>query len=121
MHEFWGKTTSIISDLIGHQIPVDPIILLLNDDSKLNLFEKQRKIWLAGLTATKKMIAQRWLPPHSLSIHQWLAYFHDIVMLELSAARINKAKSTTLSLWRDAASQISTIMTSVPQETVLQE
>lgn len=44
LHEFWDETTSVISHMIGDKIPVDPIILLLNDDSKLNLCDKQRKI-----------------------------------------------------------------------------
>ena len=57
VHDFWHKTTSIISDMIGCPIPLEPVVLLLNDDSGLNLTEKQRKIWLAGSTATKKMIA----------------------------------------------------------------
>ena len=72
--------------MIGCPIPLDPVVLLLNDDSGLNLTEKQKKIWLAGSTATKKMIAQRRLPPHSLAMRQWLSYFLDIVMLELSTA-----------------------------------
>ena len=59
VHEFWNKTTSIISDVIGCRIPTDPIVLLLNDDSKLHLLGRQKNIWLAGSTATKKMIAQR--------------------------------------------------------------
>ena len=72
--------------MIGCPIPLDPVVLLLNDDSRLNLTEKQRKIWLAGLTATKKMIAQRWLPPCTVAMRCWLSYFLDIVMLELSTA-----------------------------------
>ena len=38
------------------------------------------------------------------------------VMLELSTARINKAKPSTISLWESAAAQISDLMTSTPQE-----
>ena len=116
VHDFWHKTTSIISDMIGCPIPLDPVVLLLNDDSRLNLTEKQRKIWLAGSTATKKMIAQRWLPPHSLIMRRWLSYFLDIVMLELSTARVNKAKLRTVELWRSAAAQISDMLTSTAQE-----
>lgn len=54
--------------------------------------EKQRKI--VCLSATEKIIAQRRLPPH---FYQRLACLHDVVMLELSTVRFNKAKSSTLS------------------------
>lgn len=55
--------------------------------------EKQRKI--VCLSATEKIIARRRLPPH---FYQRLACLHDVVMLELSTARFNKAKSSTLSI-----------------------
>lgn len=116
VQEFWHKIAKTIGDIIGRPIPIDPIVWLLNDDSKLQLFEKQRKIWLAGSTAAKKMIVQRWLPPHSLSMHQWMAYFLDIVLLELSTARINKAKQKTINLWKDTAQQISDMLNSTDKE-----
>lgn len=116
VQEFWHKIAATIGDLIECPIPVDPIVWLLNDDSKLQLFEKQRKIWLAGSTAAKKMIVQRWLPSHSLSMQKWMAYFLDIVLLELSTARINKAKRRTINLWKDAAEQISNMMNSIEKE-----
>lgn len=74
VHAFWHTIAATVSNLIGKSIPVDPIIWLLNDDSKLELTERQRKIWLAGSTAAKKMIVQRWLPPHSLS-SGWLTFW----------------------------------------------
>lgn len=57
--EFWEKITSVLSDMIGKDIPVQPAVLLLNDDSNLGFTELQRKIWLAGLTSAKKIIVQR--------------------------------------------------------------
>ena len=74
---------------------------------------------LASATATKKINTGSPTPlppPHSLCIKQWLAYFLDIVMLELSTARINKAKSLTIDLWRNAAAQVSVLLTSASQE-----
>lgn len=117
VQEFWNNVATTIGDLINCQIPVDPIVWLLNDDSKLQLFEKQRKIWLTGSTAAKKMIVQRWLPPHSLSIQRWMALFLDIVLLELSTARINKAKRRTINLWKDAAEQISNMINPIHTQT----
>ena len=85
---------------------MEPNLLLLNDDSNLDLNTKQQKIWLAGLTAAKKLIVQRWLPPHKLPPRKWLEYFLDAVMLELSTARINRATANTLDLWKGAAAAI---------------
>ena len=55
VYSFWKRVTSILSKLIGKDIPLQPILLLLNDDSQLQLSEKQRKIMFAGLTAAKKI------------------------------------------------------------------
>lgn len=103
VHAFWHTIAATVSNLIGKSIPVDPIIWLLKDDSKLEQPARQSQIWLAGSKAAKIMTVQRQLPPHSLSIQHWLAYFLDIMMLELSTARINKAKIKTIDLWRDSA------------------
>lgn len=57
--------------------------------------------------ATKKDLAGRsnicqkdncakMLPPNNLSVWHWLFQFYDVVMLELSTARINKARASTL-------------------------
>lgn len=106
VYEFWERISSILSDMIGKDIPVQPVVLLLNDDSSLGFTELQRKIWLAGLTSAKKIIAQRWLPPHTLSVRHWLLQFHEIVMLELSTARINKARASTIEAWKVVAKDL---------------
>lgn len=43
-----------LSNMIDKPVPLEPTLLLLNDDSHLGLNEKQRKVWLAGLTAARK-------------------------------------------------------------------
>ena len=83
--DFWAK-------LVGKDIPLQPILLLLNDDSQLQLNEKQRKIMFAGLTAAKK---------------RQFFYFHDIVMMELSTARIHNTKASTIQIWANLAGNIS--------------
>jgi len=40
--EFWEKITSVLSDMIGKDIPA---VLLGNDDSYLGLAELERKVW----------------------------------------------------------------------------
>lgn len=72
----------------------------------LQLNEKQQKVWLVGLTAAQKRVVPRWLPPHDLHRRKWLAYFQGIVMQELSTARMNKARPSTLETWKVAASEI---------------
>jgi len=109
---FWRKVTVTLSSMIDKPIPLEPTLLLLNDDSHLGLNEKQRKVWLAGLTAAKKLVVQRWLPPHKLYARKWLEYFQDVVMLELSTARLNKAQISTLDSWKRAALAITDLLSS---------
>ena len=59
------------------------------------------------------MVVERWLPPHELPVQQWLYNFRDIVLLELSTARINKAKHTTLATWKEAASSITSMINTI--------
>lgn len=49
--------------------------------------------------AAKKLVVQSWLPPHDLSIKHWLHTILEIMHLELSAARINPAKISTINSW----------------------
>ena len=85
---------------------MDPVLILLCDDSQLDLTKKKQKLLLSGFTAAKKVLVQRWLPPHDLSMRKWLTYFHEVVLLERSAARINKARPSTIDLWSELASRI---------------
>ncbi len=86
--------SSSISDgryIYGISVPCSLIILLLNDDSQLLLYFSQRRYLFLGLTAAKKMLIQRWKPPHSLHITQWIALLYDIITSELSIACSNGA------------------------------
>ena len=108
VQNFWSRVAGILTELLSTHIPTDPILFLLNDDSKLELVRKKQKTLFCGLTAAKKLLVQRWLPPHDLSTKKWLSYFHDIVLLEQSASRINKAKPETLEMWSHLANKIKT-------------
>ena len=108
--ELWKKAIDIISILSGVKFPLDPSLHLLNDDSLLSLTEKTQKIWLAGLTAVKKIIAQQWKPPLDISSTHWLRSFLDISYLELSSARINGAKQNTISNWTNLISNLKDIL-----------
>ena len=87
---FWRHICSTLSDMLEVNIPLSPTLLLLNDDSSLELTLQQRRILWASLTAAKKMLALRWQPPHTLSWQRWANSFLDIVMMERSVARVHR-------------------------------
>lgn len=96
---FWSNVVDIISTLTNIDFPMDPALHLLLDDSRFPITEKTRKLWLAGITAAKKLVVQRWLPPHDLSIKHWIYTLLDILYMELSSARVNHAKEATVNNW----------------------
>lgn len=110
VQRFWVKVVDKVSDLIGRKLPLEPALLLLNDDSRFNIAEVERKLWLASMTAAKKMIVLRWLPPHQLSIKHWLQALLEVIYLEWSSARINNSKSQTLQMWKKAAEDVKTLL-----------
>lgn len=80
-----------MSNFLAVAMPVTVSVLLLNDFSMLNINKLKRCIALAGLTAAEKMIVVRWKPPQSLAIRHWVLTFLDVIYLELSTTRINRA------------------------------
>ena len=89
-------------------LSLDPIVMLLCDDSDLHLSERQQRLWLAGTTPDKKMTVQSWIPTHQLPLQQWLLTFKEMVVMEFSMARIHRAKVST---WKKAAVDISELLT----------
>lgn len=107
---FWKAIRNGLSTLLHINVPLSPRVLLLNDMSQLNLRKAQQKVFLAGLTAAKKMVATRWKPPHSLSYRQWVLSFIDVAYLELSTARIHNAKEETIILWNQAVVDLKALL-----------
>ena len=105
----WREVIGVIADLTGVQFPMDPAVHLLNDDSRLGLPEKTRKVWLAGLTAAKKIVVQRW-KSHDISRVHWLRSFLDISYLELSSGRINDAQPHTILIWEKLISDLKDLL-----------
>jgi hypothetical protein len=68
--EFWRKVNDVISVLIEKILPLDTMVMLLCDMTDLHLSESQRRVWLAGTTAAKKILVQKWIPPHQLPFQQ---------------------------------------------------
>lgn len=74
--------TDILSDITDL-----PNIVLLNDDSCLNLLRYQRKVLFARLIAAKKVLITGWILPHT----------------DRSIASVNNAKGDTLEAFKRAA------------------
>lgn len=67
--------------------------------------------WPGGQTTSNHCwLAQLWIPPHELCVLHWVRQFQDIMMLELSTARMNKAKASTLLTWTDGSSKTSELI-----------
>lgn len=107
---FWIKVTDEVSAQVENKLPLDPALLLLNDDSRFKIPEVKRKLWLAGMTAAKKMIVLRWLPPHQLSIKHWLQVLLEVIYLEWSSPRTNNSNPRTLEMWKKAAEDVKTLL-----------
>ena len=110
IYDFWNRVVQSLSDLIDVQLPMDPALHLLNDDSQICMNERSRKIWLAGLTAAKKIIVQVWVPPHNLSYEHWLNTLLDILFLELSSAKVNGATPRTIRTWKNGIARVKGII-----------
>lgn len=96
---FWNMVKESLSTLLNVSSPLSPSVFILDDLSDIQLNKTQKRVFLAGLTAAKKIVATRWKPPHSLNKQYWVLTFIDVVYLELSTARIHGAREDTIRLW----------------------
>ena len=108
VQRFQVKVVDKVSDLVGRKFPLEPA--LLNDDSRFKIAEIERKLWLAGMKAAKKIIVFRWLPLHQLSVKYWLQTLLEVIYLEWSSAHINNAKPRTLEMWKKAAEDVKKLL-----------
>ena len=107
---FWAAVASFLSDIIELDVPCLPHILLLNDDSSLNITLHKKRIFLAGLTAAKKNLVMRWKPPHNLSIHRWKISFYEVLKLEASSARAQGANTESIQTLFAAAQKVKSLL-----------
>lgn len=103
---FWKMVSSALSEALCIEVPCKPSILHLNEISGLNLNRAQTSLFLTGITAAKKMLAQRWKFPNALSRHQWTVTYLDILNMELSVARMHKSKPNTLLAWQESIEKV---------------
>ena len=100
VEQFWNRITSTMSIVTGHKIPTSPTVLLLNDFTGLDLPIICQRWLLLALTAAKRMLAQRWVPPHNISHSKWINDTVDLANLEMSVARMHRAKPSNVNLWK---------------------
>ncbi len=67
----------------------------------------QKRIFLAGLTAAKKIVVTRWKPPHSLNKQYWVLTFIDMVYL----AHIHGTREDTIRLWAHTLEKLKGLLT----------
>lgn len=104
--DFWKQIACNLSRLLEVSVPCLLDTLILNNFLHVNLKVGKIRVLLAGITTAKKMVATRWKPPHNLSVHAWSLMFLDIVYLELSIARVHRAKSDTIEVWQTFISSL---------------
>ena len=56
-------------------------------------------VFLVGLTAAKKLIAQRWKTPHDLSYQHWVNTVIDLAKLDKSVASMHGAQAKNINSW----------------------
>ena len=100
IRQFWDEVTTTMSNATGHTIPTSPSVLLLNDFTGLDLPIIYQRWLLLALTAAKRMLAQRWVAPHTISHRKWIEDTIDLANLEMSVARMHRAKLSNINLWK---------------------
>lgn len=104
---FWELVSSTLTDMLGTVIHCSPAVMLLND---IQIPLPQKKVFLAGLTAAKKILALRWQPPHTLTHRHWMNTFLDTIVLEMSVARMHGASERTILQWSEALSMVKELL-----------
>ena len=97
--DFWSMVSNRMSIVLGRTIPCSPTILLLRDFTGLDLSLMHQRWFLVGLTAAKKLVAQRWKAPHDLSYQHWVNTVIDLAKLERSVASMHGAQARNINLW----------------------
>lgn len=95
--------------MLTKDIPCTPEVLLLNNSSSLGLNILEKRVWLAGLTAAKRIIACRWKTPQFVTMQKWVNDFLDIAKLEQWASRMHNAKPQNVQYWDNIFSDVNLI------------
>uniref|UniRef100_A0A3B1ICK8 Reverse transcriptase domain-containing protein n=1 Tax=Astyanax mexicanus TaxID=7994 RepID=A0A3B1ICK8_ASTMX len=112
VNKFWRRISMDLTALLNHNVPCSALVFLLNDFSSLTISVQQKRLLLCALTAAKKVLVNRWNPPHHVSRHQWILTALDIISMELSVARMHGAKQRTIIAWKDALQAMEALLVS---------
>lgn len=106
INHFWTQVCRDLEELIDRKITPDPCLCLLNDVSSLNLGTVDKRILFSGFTAAKKSIITLWWDTKADISRLWLLNMQQIVTMECSLARFNKAKPRMVQAWQRAVKSI---------------
>ena len=53
---FWLQVTKSLSKILNKEVPCCPVLCLLNDNSQFPMSTHEKRVWISGLTAAKKML-----------------------------------------------------------------
>lgn len=101
MKSFYLQVANTLADLLGVCILSLTHILLLNDDSTIPFPFYQKKILLAGVSAAKKC----WLESGNFLILSHTSFL-NVLGLELSIARTNRAEKQPIGAFRRAREKV---------------
>ncbi len=74
----------------------------MNDFWNFTLSVQQRCLMLTALRETKKLLVNRWNPPHRMDRRTWTVYLLDIISMELSTSLIHGSNVKTVNSWHSA-------------------
>ena len=99
--KFWFHVNSVLADILDILYVPNPVFCLLNDNSDMHLKQIQFKIIFAGFTSKQflKTADTFFFTPDMCMKSFWIHSLVNIVNLEHTAARLNKARPVTVRAW----------------------
>lgn len=85
---------------------LNPGLYIHNDTPDMALKQMQFKMLFAGFMFAKKAITKHWDSPNIFTMFFWIWSLLRIVYLELTIARLNKARPATVKAWENFLSNI---------------
>lgn len=106
IYKFWLHVNSVLADILDIFYVPNPGFCLLNDSSGINLKQIQLRMVFSGFTSAKKTILKNWFFPDMCMKSLWIHSLVNIVNLEHTTARLNKARPETVQAWNSFSSKI---------------
>lgn len=93
IQRFWVEVINCLSEILNLDIPLCPVIALLNNTTSLGVSKHLKSFISIALTLAKKTILINWKNRTEISKTQWLAFVTDYSNLEkLTSSLKNKIK-----------------------------